>query len=280
MFLAKTKLENEYCEDYLKEINTAIDASIIDDDIYTNLISYLDGTYDISLKDTLSYLKILQNRVDYLSHILQAYKCEKSVYNVHDIEQLIDLIDLNTEAIRNPDNLFLKHYLEVILISEIKRYELMITNLSKISSYKFKTATRIVIEIDTDSISNLLSIIEKYNILNTEKSYIEVMIDDKNSFKFDMIDSFDYEITIKDVKKVESALLDYIVLEFEDSKIVEFHEYLKSLGYTHCLSKFESELILGYVDSNSIDFNELKQDLIGKALKLNGISLLKPEEIK
>ena len=106
------------------------------------------------------------------------------------------------------------------------------------------------------------------------------MIDDKNSFKFDMIDSFDYEITIKDVKKVESALLDYIVLEFEDSKIVEFHEYLKSLGYTHCLSKFESELILGYVDSNSIDFNELKQDLIGKALKLNGISLLKPEEIK
>ena len=280
MFLAKTKLENEYCEDYLKEINTAIDASIIDDDIYTNLISYLDGTYDISLKDTLSYLKILQNRVDYLTHILQAYKCEKSVYNVHDIEQLIDLIDLNTEAIRNPDNLFLKHYLEVILISEIKRYELMITNLSKISSYKFKTATRIVIEIDTDSISNLLPIIEKYNILNTEKSYIEVMIDDKNSFKFDMIDSFDYEITIKDVKKVESALLDYIVLEFEDSKIVEFHEYLKSLGYTHCLSKFESELILGYVDSNSIDFNELKQDLIGKALKLNGISLLKPEEIK
>ena len=280
MFLAKTKLENEYCEDYLKEINTAIDASIIDDDIYTNLISYLDGTYDISLKDTLSYLKILQNRVDYLSHILQAYKCEKSVYNVHDIEQLIDLIDLNTEAIRNPDNLFLKHYLEVILISEIKRYELMITNLSKISSYKFKTATRIVIEIDTDSISNLLPIIEKYNILNTEKSYIEVMIDDRNSFKFDMIDSFDYEITIKDVKKVESALLDYIVLEFEDSKIVEFHEYLKSLGYTHCLSKFESELILGYVDSNSIDFNELKQDLIGKALKLNGISLLKPEEIK
>ena len=280
MFLAKTKLENEYCEDYLKEINTAIDASIIDDDIYTNLISYLDGTYDISLKDTLSYLKILQNRVDYLSHILQAYKCEKSVYNVHDIEQLIDLIDLNTEAIRNPDNLFLKHYLEVILISEIKRYELMITNLSKISSYKFKTATRIVIEIDTDSISNLLPIIEKYNILNTEKSYIEVMIDDRNSFKFDMIDSFDYEITIKDVKKVESALLDYIVLEFEDSKIVKFHEYLKSLGYTHCLSKFESELILGYVDSNSIDFNELKQDLIGKALKLNGISLLKPEEIK
>ena len=280
MFLAKTKLENEYCEDYLKEINTAIDASIIDDDIYTNLISYLDGTYDISLKDTLSYLKILQNRVDYLSHILQAYKCEKSVYNVHDIEQLIDLIDLNTEAIRNPDNLFLKHYLEVILISEIKRYELMITNLSKISSYKFKTATRIVIEIDTDSISNLLPIIEKYNILNTEKSCIEVMIDDRNSFKFDMIDSFDYEITIKDVKKVESALLDYIVLEFEDSKIVEFHEYLKSLGYTHCLSKFESELILGYVDSNSIDFNELKQDLIGKALKLNGISLLKPEEIK
>ena len=78
-------LENEYCEDYLKEINTAIDASIIDDDIYTNLISYLDGTYDISLKDTLSYLKILQNRVDYLSHILQAYKCEKSVYNVHDL---------------------------------------------------------------------------------------------------------------------------------------------------------------------------------------------------
>lgn len=280
MFLAKTKLENEYCEDYLKEINTAIDASIIDDDIYTNLISYLDGTYDISLKDTLSYLKILQNRVGYLSHILQAYKCEKSVYNVHDIEQLIDLIDLNTEAIRNPDNLFLKHYLEVILISEIKRYELMISNLFKISSYKFKAATRIVIEIDTDSISKLLPIIEKYNILNTEKSYIEVMIDDKNSFKFDMIDTFDYEITIKDVKKVESALLDYIVLEFEDSKIVEFHEYLKSLGYTHCLSKFESELILGYVDSNSIDFNELKQDLIGKALKLNGISLLKPEEIK